>query len=126
VSSWQEISRESLVAAKSLSQDSRWRSAVSRAYYAAYASVSGALDGLAEFPKDRRGPSHDLLPVLVMTYLTRIGFFDRRKVAAASRRLYRYRISADYEPPTLIDRAFAGMALRDASFIVRTIADAKR
>ena len=126
MATWDQISRENLLAAKSLSQDSRWRSAVSRAYYAAYASVSGALEGLAQFPRDRYGPSHDLLPILVMTYLTTIGFFDRRKVAAASRRLYRYRIAADYEPPMTVDRDFAATALRDASFIVRAIADAKR
>lgn len=122
---WQEISRENLIAAKSLSQDARWRSSVSRAYYAAYAAVAGALEGLAQFPEGRHGPSHDRLPQLVMTYLTALRVFERRKLSTAARRLYRQRIAADYEPPTRVDFEESRIALQDASFIVRMIANAQ-
>jgi uncharacterized protein (UPF0332 family) len=118
---WQEIARENLVAAKSLSQDARWRSSVSRAYYAAYAAVAGALEGLAQFPEGRHGPSHDRLPQLVMTYLTVFKVYERRKLSVAARRLYRQRIAADYEPPMRVELEEARIALRDASFIVRSI-----
>jgi hypothetical protein len=121
---WSEIARENLVVAKLLSQDSRWRSAVSRSYYAAYASVANALNGLAEYPENRFGPSHDTLPSLVMTYLTGIPYQQRRKVAEAARQLYRYRVAADYEPPTTVDASFARLALQNASFILRSVEDA--
>jgi uncharacterized protein (UPF0332 family) len=122
---WREMSRESLVAAKSLSQDARWRSAVSRAYYAAYSAVAGALDGLARYSGGRFGPSHDRLPQLVMTYLTDLRFHERAKVVKAARRLYRQRIAADYEPPRQVALEEARIAIQDASFILRIIAHAK-
>jgi uncharacterized protein (UPF0332 family) len=119
--SWKEISRENLVAAKSLSQDARWRSAVSRAYYAAYAAVAGALEGLAQYPEGRHGPSHDRLPKLVMTYLTMLRISERRRVAAAAVRLYRRRIAADYRPLESVDDDLARACVQDASIILRAV-----
>jgi len=87
--------------------------------------VAGALEGLAQYPLGRFGPSHDRLPKMVMTYLTDLPLFDRRKLSAAAKRLYRYRIAADYEPPTLVEREMTKLALRDASFILRNIQNAK-
>jgi uncharacterized protein (UPF0332 family) len=110
---------------ESLFQDARWRSAVSRSYYAAYAAVSGAWEGLAQYPKGRFGPSHDRLPKLVMTYLTELRFYERARVVKAARRLYRQRISADYEPPELVELEEARIAIQDASFILRSMSDAK-
>jgi uncharacterized protein (UPF0332 family) len=119
---WKEMASENLVAAKSLSMDARWRSSVSRAYYAAYAAVSGELEGLTQYPDGRFGPSHDLLPQLVMTYLTGLGLFDRRKIASAAKRLYRQRIAADYEPPVVVELEESRAAIRDASLILRMVA----
>src|SRR5947209_15705938 len=59
------------------------------------------------------------LPQLVMTYLTALRVYERRKLSEASRRLYRYRIAADYEPPTKVEEEMTRLALRDASFIDR-------
>ena len=122
---WKEISRENLVAAKSLSLDARWRSSVSRSYYAAYASVAGALEGLASYRKGRFGPSHDQLPKLVMTYLTEMRFYQRARVVKLARRLYRQRIAADYEPPQRVDSEESRIAVQDASAIIRSIENAK-
>jgi uncharacterized protein (UPF0332 family) len=124
VETWKEIAQANLVAAKSLAMDARWRSAVSRAYYAAYAAVAGRLEGLASYPDGRFGPSHDLLPQLVLTYLTYLGKFDRRLVASAAKRLYRQRIAADYEPPITVELEESRAALRDASLILRIVANA--
>ena len=121
---WAEMARENLVAAKSLFQDARWRSSVSRAYYAAYGAVTDSLEGLATFPKGRYGPSHDRLPQLVMTYSTELRFRERIQVVKAARRLYRSRIAADYEPRQRVAIEEARIAVQDASFIVRTINNA--
>jgi hypothetical protein len=80
---------------------------------------------LAKYPKGRFGPSHDRLPQLVLTYLTELHLIERRKLSAAAKRLYRYRIAADYEPPMLVEREMTRSALRDASFILRSIQNAK-
>jgi uncharacterized protein (UPF0332 family) len=122
---WDEIGRENLVAAKSLSQDARWRSAVSRAYYAAYSAITSALEGNAAFPEGRFGPSHDKLPKLVMANAIGLRFFERAKVVKAARRLYRQRIAADYEPPARVELEEARIAVLDATFILRSIANAK-
>ena len=115
---WQQISEDAMTAAKSLAMDARWRSVVSRAYYAAYAAVAGALAGRANFPAGRQGPSHDRLPQLVMTYLTALPVRERRLVSTMSHRLYERRIAADYRPNDRVDRAVARASLQDAAAII--------
>jgi hypothetical protein len=122
---WDRISRENFLAAKSLATGGFWRSSVCRAYYSVYAGISGELDGKVRYPAGRYGPSHDKLPVLVMTYLTSMRVYRRRQVSDATRQLYRYRIAADYEPPTDVGALMTRMALRNASFIVRSVSDGK-
>ncbi len=85
---WTAMARENLVAAKSLSADARWRSAVSRAYYAAYCVVTGELAGRANFPRGRQNPSHDQLPKLIMNYLSDVSVPDRQSMQRAAVRLY--------------------------------------
>lgn len=122
---WSAMVRENLVAAKTLLSDARWRSAVSRAYYAAYSAATGKMEGRASFPKGRQNPSHDYLPRLIMSYLSEVGVCDRRKVSSAAIRLYRKRIAADYRPHEHIGAEDARLAVMDASFIVRTVEHAK-
>jgi uncharacterized protein (UPF0332 family) len=119
--SWSDMARDNLVAAKSLLADARWRSAVSRAYYAAYSAVTGKLKGRASFPRGRQNPSHDNLARLIMNYLTEFAVSERRQMMAAARRLYRTRIAADYKPGEEVGVQEARIAVRDASFIVRTV-----
>ena len=123
---WKQIADDNLVAAKLLQSDGRWRSSVSRSYYAAYAEVTSKLVGRAMFPDDREGPSHDALPKLVMTYLTMVGFRERKKVAATAHRLYMARIDADYIVRAEVEQTAARSAVQDASSILRTVRNANR
>lgn len=118
---WKALARENLVAAKSLSQDARWRSAISRAYYSAYAGVCEALEGLADYPKGRFGPSHDVLPKLIMTYLTIRPVYERRRIATAAHRLYQRRVVADYRPLDRVDATLTRDCIQDASLIVKAV-----
>jgi uncharacterized protein (UPF0332 family) len=122
---WSTMARDNLVAAKSLLADARWRSAVSRAYYAAYSVVTGRLEGRASFPHGRQNPRHDNLPKLILNYLSDVHLADRRKVKTAAFRLYRKRIAADYRPHEEIGAEEARVAVRDASFVLRTVDHAK-
>lgn len=123
---WSTMSRDNLVAAKSLLADARWRSAVSRAYYSAYSAVTARLEGRASFAHGWNNPSHDHLAKLIMNYLTEFAVPERRKIMGASRRLLRNRIAADYRPGESIEVEDARMAVRDATFILRTVDRAAR
>src|SRR4051794_32034042 len=95
---WSAMAGDNLVAAKSLLADARWRSAASRAYYAAYSAVTAKLEGRASFPRGWHNPSHDHLAKLIMNYLTEFAVPERRKLMTASRRLLRKRVASDYRP----------------------------
>jgi uncharacterized protein (UPF0332 family) len=123
---WKQIADDNLIAAKSLQSDGRWRSSVSRSYYAAYAEVTSELVGRTSFPDDRQGPSHHALPKLIMTYLAMIGFRDRKSVAATAHRLYMARIDADYIASAEVEQRSARSAVQDASFVLRTVRHANR
>ena len=118
---WSAIARENLVAAKSLLADARWRSAVSRGYYAAYGAVTGKLEGRVSFPAGMHGPSHDNLPKLILNSLSEMDLAYRRRVKVAAIRLYRQRLAADYRPGEHVGAEEARVAVRDASFILRMV-----
>lgn len=120
---WESIAKDNLIAAKALVLDSRWRSAVSRAYYSAYAAITSRLTD-ADFPDGREGPGHDVLPRLVMTYLSLMKVYERRQVATAAMRLYRQRILADYRTTETVSEKDARAAVRDAQWLQKMVFDA--
>lgn len=90
---------DSYGAAVELKLAGRRRSAVSRAYFAAFSLVSGCLrEGGMAMPGKREGPSHGKLPELVESNLTMLRAQDRHRVASRLRALYALRIAADYWP----------------------------
>ena len=119
---WDDLSRENLAAAKLLASAGLLRSAVSRAYYAAYAAVSAKLVGKTSFPAGRHGPSHDRLPKLAMNYLSSLPVYERRRVSNASWRLYQRRVDSDYKPPVVIGSNLVRESIQDAAFIIRLVA----
>ena len=112
---WDEIGRDSLEAAKLLREAGRHRSSVSRAYYAAYAKVTGLVAPFADFPEDREGPSHEKLPTMASDYLTRLAFRERQRVESSLERLYVRRIEADYKMSFTVDDEMSLAALQEAS-----------
>jgi len=118
---WREIGRDNLIAAKSLLADARWRSSVSRAYYAAFAALSGALQQVVSLPADRDAPAHASLPLLIKNYLSRLHVLDRRSLMADVRKLYDLRISADYRVTRTIDRPTALLAVKLAARVIETL-----
>lgn len=120
---WESIAKDNLIAAKALVLDSRWRSAVSRAYYSAYAAITSRLIDV-NFSYGREGPGHDVLPKLVMTYLSVMKVYERRQVATAALRLYRQRIVADYRSSESVGEKDARAAVRDAQWLQKVVFDA--
>ena len=98
---WKKVADDNYAAASTLVQSSDpkyCRSAVNRAYYAVYARAAGALmkRGVA-MPVDREGPTHAKLPSLIENHLIAMKG-SRWTVSEYVRRLYKFRLVADYRP----------------------------
>ena len=118
---WKEISLDSLAAAKALLADEHYRSAVSRAYYAVYSRIVGALVGKATFPSGYEGPHHEDLDDLFFDYLSRVSIRDRWRYASSVKQLYVKRLEADYQPSATVDMALARDVVVLASEVFRVI-----
>lgn len=126
--SWPELGEDSFLAAKSLLNSRHYRSACSRAYYAAYAMLT------AEFRKSKgvrfthgdHNPSHDQLRALVINNLapTRFSIEVRRQAKRIVSHLIRTRLVADYEPGGLANRQVALMSVRQAAWVRKMLESA--
>lgn len=95
---WRPMAQDSFNAANELIQTERWRSVLSRAYFAAYArSVAALTDAGVRMPA-RGNPSHAGLPDLIRRHLGKLSPARRESTAHAVAALYRYRLTSDYAP----------------------------
>ena len=111
---WPDIARDSLEAAKLLHDVGHHRSAVSRAYYAAFSAV------VARLPAGRSPPHRDM-PLLIDRHLAELPVWKRKWLKSLIRGLYRLRLDADYSPPAPIATAASRDALRDGSTLMRLL-----
>jgi len=116
VATWQEIGTDNLRAATLLYLNGRYRSSVSRSYYAAFSLLTHTLlqDG-ASFGDNQEAPSHRSLPKLIKQHLA---LRNTRESVAITRRLYAARIAADYQRRTT-DEATARDVRRDLAQLLR-------
>lgn len=125
MSSWREIGDECLNSAKYSHDGGFFRTAISRAYYAAYAHVSGALveGGVDVARSDRPNPSHQQLDSLLAHNLDtkRFPIGVRRDLARRVRHLRRFRVMSDYDPASYVDQNLSQVCLRDASIVSRRL-----
>lgn len=119
---WWGMAVDSLDAARLLERHGHLKSSASRGYYAAYQAMTAALLYQKQTPpEDREAWSHELTPELVRKQLTLIRSQDQRNdLAARLRRLYTIRIGADYQGQAETKAPAVAMALKDASYLVRT------
>src|SRR5688572_22380401 len=105
MATWYELAQDSRRAANEM-VETRFRSCLSRAYYAAYSKVTHALSaapGLT-FPPDREGPSHpgELgtggIRRLIETSMPGMSQERRVKLSELVGSLYTLRLYADYRP----------------------------
>ena len=112
MTTWDDMAQESRTAAAELSTRERWRSSVSRAYYAIYAKATAMLNSAGvNMPAGRSNPSHRRLPVMIGNNLTAIDNPRRWRLADLVQQLYNLRIIADYEPNMAIEEDEARIAL---------------
>ena len=119
---WLELARDARKAANVLATYDFYRSAVSRAYYAAYSKVAHELvvtAGLA-MPPGRQGPSHGRIRPVIETSMPNMTQDKREKLSELVGRLYTLRIDADYKPSLEVEIAEA----REEISIMKTIFEA--
>jgi uncharacterized protein (UPF0332 family) len=118
---WQELATDARKAANVLVTQDRFRSAVSRAYYA-YSKVTHELVMTAGLgmPPGRGGPSHARLRPLIETSMPGLLQPGRVALSRLVGRLYTLRIDADYKPSVQVEAREA----REAVSIMKTIFEA--
>lgn len=101
---WLDVARDSRKAANVLTTGEYFRSAVSRAYYAAYSKVSQELVDLGvSMPERWEGPKHGKLRPTVEANLTTLAQDKRVALSRILGRLYALRLYADYFPSTRVE-----------------------
>ena len=97
---WAEIGLDNLVAGRELYRSGRYRSSVSRFYYAAFHVVTDALEGKFDTETGQETPNHKGLPKAIRLNLTQLTPPQRAEVGSLMNRLYAARIDADYRRRT--------------------------
>lgn len=120
---WLDLARGARKATAVLVQE-HYRSAVARAYYAAYSKVTHELlaAGLT-MPAGRDGPNHTggrgAIRPMIETSMPNMAPEKRVKLSELIGRLYTLRIDADYRPSTEVDAREA----REAVSLMNTVFD---
>lgn len=122
VRTWLELARDARHAANGLLTQERFRSCLSRAYYAAYSKVTHELMATrgVTLPSEREGPSHARIRRLIQTSMAHMPANRRFKLSEMIGRLYTLRIDADYKPSVDVD----GRDAREAISIMKTVFEA--
>ena len=127
MTTWHEVARDSRKAANEM-VETRFRSCLSRAYYAAYSKVTHDLAAAPSvtFPQGREGPNHpgELdtggIRRLIETSMPAMSQERRVKLSERVGSLYTLRLYADYRPSIEIDAREA----REAISMMNTVFDA--
>ncbi|MBW3539771.1 MAG: HEPN domain-containing protein [Planctomycetes bacterium] len=110
---WLDVARDARKAASALVVQDRYRSAVARAYFAAFSKVTHELVvtvGLP-MPAHREGPSHARIRPIIQTSMPHMAQNKRDKLSELIGRLYTLRIDADYKPSSEVGIAEARAAI---------------
>jgi uncharacterized protein (UPF0332 family) len=118
---WDAIGRDSLEAGRLLFKEGRWRSSISRSYYAAFSVVVGRVLPHVKLPPRMMTPRHNALPKQVMKHLTRLYPKQQRLVSGMLVRLYRARIRADDNAPKNVEREDALASIRMAAAVMKLL-----
>ncbi len=118
MATWREIGIDSFRAGRELRDNGRYRSSVSRFYYAAFSLLTHELsEAGADFGDDQETPNHKGLPKLIKQHLM-LSAKQKADTIAIIRRPYSARISADYQRRTT-NEVITRSIMRDAATLFR-------
>jgi len=102
---------------------------LSRAYYSAYAGVTGELvSRLGPIgPNGRENPGHEQVVKMIRHNLNpeRFNLKQRQEVGRCFKRLLSFRIEADYDPSSSLDEQDAVLGLKHASRVLSILGSTK-
>lgn len=117
--SWARLAADSLDAAGELYRAGRFRSSVSRSYFAGFSAVTHNLVMRgANFAPGREAPSHTSLREMVEANLGGLSRSRRHRLRSMLNESYAWRIDADYRPAVTVDRMLARNAMINASQVL--------
>ena len=120
MATWNDMASEGTRASKLLMDAGMLRACASRAYFSAYAALSGHLvsRGYAG-PNGRANPAHEQIASLTRHNLDPRRFSEqtRRELARRVKDLQRRRVSADYDPRGVLSVEVSRQCVRDAGRI---------
>lgn len=109
---WNDLAKDNRLAAYEVFVRQRWRTCVSRTYYAIYSAVTEELIGQGVvMPKERNNPSHAKLPTLVGHNLAGVSHAVRWRLSGLVANLYKLRLMADYMPQIAVEKDEARVAI---------------
>jgi uncharacterized protein (UPF0332 family) len=110
---WLDVARDARKSASSLLTEDHYRSAVARAYYAAYSKITHELVATAglPMPPGREGPKHRRIRAVIKTSMPNMTQAKRDKLSEMLGRLYVLRIEADYRPSSSVGSTEARAAV---------------
>ena len=112
MSTWTEMAKDNRLAANEARAAQRWRTCVSRAYYAVYSELTELLISQnVMMPAGRANPRHERLSNMVEANLKQFTHPVRVQLAGAVRQLYKLRVMADYMPLIAVEHQEAKIAL---------------
>jgi len=119
---WLDVARDAREAANRLLTEDHYRSAVARAYFAAYSKISHELVAIAglPMPPGREGPGHNRIRPVIESSMPNMIQAKRDKLSEMIGRLYALRIDADYRPSIEVE----GTEAREAISLMKTIFEA--
>ncbi len=119
---WLDVARDARNSANTLLTEDHFRSAVARAYYAAYSKITYELVSVAglPMPPGREGPSHSRIRPVIESSMPNVAQAKRDKLSEILGRLYALRIDADYRPSIEVEATEA----REAISMMKTIFEA--
>ena len=120
---WREMGADNREAAKELLLSGRYRSCVSRCYYAAYCAVTAFLDDRVDFAYEGNNPTHEVLERLIMNNLYESSQQERYFLRKQIKQLRTARVYADYVTGDLTTESVARDAVRSASAVLRLLTE---
>ena len=123
VERWYTLSRRVFSTAELAFADGDWRSAASRAYYAAYQAATGvcvAHGDAVKFPPQWNNPSHDQLPDLIRNNGD-LPVFERRRISQSLVSLRSSREDSDYRLGVTVEKPDALKCLQQTANILRLL-----
>jgi hypothetical protein len=121
VSTWLDLANDNRIAAQELLGAGRFRSSVSRSYYAVYCGLAHLLQGKVSYPFEWNNPPHARMGSYIVHNLDGLPILKRRRVRTLVSILRSARTAADYMPGWSCDKTAVREARMSSEAVLKEI-----